>query len=71
MKLLLCAFMLATSWALAANEITDRADVDKLIFALKDALGLITNRRIQDAKTIAGIFFLKFRHSPRRTRRSR
>jgi len=38
-KLLLCAFMLATPWAFAANEITDRADVDKLIFALKDALG--------------------------------
>jgi len=38
-KLLLCAFMLAAPWAFAANEITDRADVDKLIFALKDALG--------------------------------
>ena len=33
------AFVLATPWAFAANEITDRADVDKLIFALKDALG--------------------------------
>jgi hypothetical protein len=31
--------MLAAPWAYAANDITDRADVDKLIFALKDALG--------------------------------
>jgi hypothetical protein len=31
--------MLAAPWAFGANEITDRADVDKLIFALKDALG--------------------------------
>ena len=38
MRLLLCA-LLAAPWAFGANEITDRADVDKLIFALKDALG--------------------------------
>jgi len=38
-KLLLCCLMLAAPWGLTANEITDRAAVDKLIFALKDALG--------------------------------
>ena len=44
MRLLLCA-LLAAPWALGANQLTDRADVDKLIFALKDALG----RRDQNA----------------------
>jgi hypothetical protein len=44
-RLLLCAFMLAAPWALAANDIADRADVDKLIFDLKDAL----SRRDQKA----------------------
>lgn len=39
MRLLLCVLMLAAPWAYAANDITDRADVDKLIFALNDALG--------------------------------
>jgi hypothetical protein len=43
-RLLLCA-LLAAPWAFGANELTDRADVDKLIFALKDALG----RRDQNA----------------------
>ena len=43
-RLLLCA-LLAAPWALGANQLTDRADVDKLIFALKDALG----RRDQNA----------------------
>jgi hypothetical protein len=37
--------MLAAPWALAANDIADRADVDKLIFDLKDAL----SRRDQKA----------------------
>jgi hypothetical protein len=37
-KLLLCSLMLATPWTLAANETTDRAGIDKLMFALKDAL---------------------------------
>ena len=37
--------MLVAPWTFAANEITDRADVDKLIFALKDAL----SRRDQKA----------------------
>lgn len=37
-RLLLCVVMLAAPWALTANEVTDRASVDKLIFALKDAL---------------------------------
>ena len=44
MRLLLCV-LLSAPWAFGANEITDRADVDKLIFALKDALG----RRDQNA----------------------
>ena len=44
MRLLLCA-LLAAPWAFGANQLTDRADVDKLIFALKDALG----RRDQNA----------------------
>ena len=39
MKLLLCSLLLAMPWTLAANETTDRAGVDKLMFALKDALG--------------------------------
>jgi len=43
-RLLLCV-LLSAPWAFGANEITDRADVDKLIFALKDALG----RRDQNA----------------------
>ena len=31
--------MLAAPWAFARNQLTDRADVDKLMFALKDAIG--------------------------------
>ena len=45
MRLLLCALMLAAPWAFARNQLTDRADVDKVMFALKDAIG----RRDQDA----------------------
>jgi len=41
---MLCA-LLAAPWAFGANELTDRADVDKLMFALKDAIG----RRDQNA----------------------
>jgi len=43
-RLLLCV-LLSAPWAFGANELTDRANVDKLIFALKDALG----RRDQNA----------------------
>jgi hypothetical protein len=46
-RILLSALMLAAPWVYAANDITDRADVDKLIFALNDALG----RRDQKAVT--------------------
>ena len=45
MRLLLCALMLAAPCAFARNQLTDRADVDKLMFALKDAIG----RRDQNA----------------------
>lgn len=44
-RLQACAFLLATPWVSAANEAADRAAVDKLMFALKDALG----QRNQDA----------------------
>lgn len=44
-RLLLCVLMLPATWAFAPNSITDRADVDKLMFALKDAIG----RRDQNA----------------------
>jgi hypothetical protein len=44
---MLCSLMLAAPCALSANETTDRADIDKLIFALKDAL----SHRDQNAVT--------------------
>lgn len=42
--------------------------IRKRFFALSDAVRMVANKRIEDAKTIAGIFFLKFRHSPRKGR---
>jgi ADP-ribose pyrophosphatase len=37
--------------------------IRKRFFGLQAALSMVTNKRVQDAKTIAGIFFLRFRHS--------
>ena len=39
MRLLACAFLLAAPWVSARDEAADRAEVDKLMLALKDALG--------------------------------
>ena len=45
MRLLLGVLMLPAAWAFGPNGLADRADVDKLMFALKDAIG----RRDQNA----------------------
>jgi ADP-ribose pyrophosphatase len=37
--------------------------IRKRFFALQAAVGMVANKRIIDAKTISGIFFLLFRHS--------
>lgn len=37
-RTLLCTLLLASPWAMARNDAADRAAVDKVIFALKDAL---------------------------------
>jgi hypothetical protein len=37
--------------------------IRKRFVGLEAALGMVANKKIFDAKTIAGIFFLSFRHS--------